>query len=476
MGRKALTTDENKKRIARGRNYERLYRDLKPKYDQALTRINELEALLTKQAETMQTQTARIEQLEAMVFGKKSKLPRQPKLRLVSKRDSPTYRRPLPPASAITATKRYDTSNCHRCGHELTNKAAVIHYEEDIELAVLTPKLPTKRVTKQVVEQGWCSRCGQLSSAIDVRGQKVTLGPVVRSYIVYLVCQLDLSYAQVTDLLLQQYKLAVSNGELTGILEERRRRYLPLFEQLKERVRAGPVHMDETSYPIQSEKGAGQAWTMTSSNATEVVYRLADSRGKGHALELLGSGFRAIGITDRYGVYKRIFEPGKHQICWAHLARNARDIAALECLDEVTRQHCQQFYQALSQIYASLRKSWQEPFDQDQREDQSKRLLQLVVPLCQLSKLDPKQLADLKTGILDYQECLFVCLMNPDVPPDNNKAERSLRKLVLKRKKSFGVKTTKGARTMEVLYSVCQSLYNQDKNNLLINLHRSAIV
>ena len=60
------------------------------------------------------------------------------------------------------------------------------------------------------------------------------------------------------------------------------------------------------------------------------------------------------------------------------------------------------------------------------------------------------------------------------MPADNNKAERSLRKLVIKRKKSFGVKTLKGARTMEVLLSVSQSLYNRDKNNFLPALHALA--
>lgn len=483
MRGKALTTDDIKQQIARGRNYERLYLELKPKYDAALQRIAELEAQVAAQeaqfAAQLQAQAARIEQLETMVFGRKSKLPKQARLRLTTKRDSTTYRRPIPPASAITAEDSFTIDHCHRCGHLLTDKRAVIRFEEDIVLAAFDPRLDNKTVTKQCIEQGWCSRCGQYASAKDLRGQDVSLGPVVRTYIVYLMCHLDLSYAQVQDLLWQQHQLYVAGSEVATILAERRIAYLPLYEQLQESVRDGPSHLDETRYPIQAEQGAGYAHVMAGADGTpaehDVVFVLADSRGKGNSETLVGARYRGVGVTDRYGSYKHLFVKGQHQICWAHLARNAKDIARLQCLDEPTAQHATQFYQKLSRIYATTRHIWAEPFDRTPRHTQAAQLLSEVVALCQPDEQDPKQLHDLKTGILEYQDCLFVCLTEPHVPPDNNKAERALRKLVLRRKKSFGVKTTKGARTMEVLYSVVQSLANRNKATLLQSLHQATI-
>ena len=159
---------------------------------------------------------------------------------------------------------------------------------------------------------------------------------------------------------------------------------------------------------------------------------------------------------------------------WTHLARNAKDIARLQCLDEPTRHHAEQFCQELSRIYTTIRRIWIEPFDGTTRQTQATQLLSDVVALCRPGPRDPKQLRDLKAGILEYQDCLFVCLTEPHVPPDNNKAERALRKLVLKRKKSFGVKTVNGARTMEVLYSVVQSLANRDRDNVFMRLHNLA--
>lgn len=483
MRGKALTTDDIKRQIARGRNYERLYRGLKPKYDTALQRIAELETQVAAQetqfTAQFQTQAARIEQLEAMVFGRKSKLPKQARLRLTTKRDNTTYRRPIPPASAITAEETCTIDHCHRCGHGLIDKRTVVRYEEDIVLAVLDPQLDSKTVTRQHIAQGWCSRCGQWSSAKDLRGQDVSLGPVVRTYIVYLMCHLDLSYAQVQDLLWQQHRLYVAGSEITAILAERRIAYLPLYAQLRESVRDGPSHLDETRYPIQAEQDAGYAHVMAGADGTasehDVVFVLADSRGKGSSEALVGANDQGVGVTDRYGSYRQLFVKGRHQICWAHLARTAKDIAALQCLDEPTRQHCLRFYRDLSQVYATLRTIWQQPFDTVQRRAQADGLLPEILSVCQPDARDPKQLKDLKAGIVEYQSCLLICLTEPHVPPDNNKAERALRKLVMKRKKSFGVKTTKGARTMEVLHSVVQSLANRDRTNLFINLHTLAV-
>lgn len=125
----------------------------------------------------------------------------------------------------------------------------------------------------------------------------------------------------------------------------------------------------------------------------------------------------------------------------------------------------------MAALYTAIRHYRDEQFDEARRREQAGDLLSQVTQLCAPHGLDPKKLADLKAGILEYQDCLFLCLTVDGIPADNNKAERALRKLVIKRKKSFGVKTMKGARTMEVLLSVCQSLYNRDKDGFLPALH-----
>jgi len=102
---------------------------------------------------------------------------------------------------------------------------------------------------------------------------------------------------------------------------------------------------------------------------------------------------------------------------------------------------------------------------------QANKLLEQTKTLCIPHKLDPKELASIKLSILDYQDCLFICLKVNGVPADNYRAERDIKQLVIKCKKSLDCKTTKGARTLEVLMSVCVSLYKRDRNNFFTNFH-----
>ncbi len=475
-----LSKEQIQQRLQEGRNYKRLYFELKDRFDAVVADNKQLKQQLVEQRAyfeaIIEAQSARITELETMVFGRSPKSGRFAKTKPAKVLRTPdSYRRPLPPASAaITAEEHHPITDCHRCGHKLTDKDEAVRYEEDIVLAALTPKVTHKTLIKHTVERGWCSKCGQYSSAKDLRGQIVTLGPVVRSLIVYLVIQADQTYAQTRDLLWQLYRFGVTDGEISNILATRRETYLPAYEHLKQSIRAGPAHMDETHYPIQSEQGAGYAHVMASAVSEDTIFTLADSRGKGNSKKLIGDNYQGIGITDRYGSYKHLFLPGCHQICWAHLQRTARDLTHLECLGKAKQKHVSKFYQQLAAVYAAIRTYQAEPFDQDKRNQQANRLLEQAIQLCQPHKLDPKKLADLKAGILEYQDCLFLCLTTPGIPADNNKAERALRKLVIKRKKSFGVKTMKGASTMEVLLSVCHSLYYQDRKNFLPALHALA--
>lgn len=495
---KRLSDEVVAKRMVELRNLRKLHAHDQKQIVELKAENKHLKTMLAEQKAyfeaIIENQNARIAELETMVFGRKPKggLPTKVNNYIPKQdRNKSSYRRPLPPASAITSEEHHTAANCHRCGNALTEKTEAVRYEEDILVAAfdLTNQGKHKTVAKHTIETGWCSKCGQYSSACDLRGQVVTIGPNVRSLIVYLVMQADLTYSQIIDIIWQLYRFKINGGEIANILSKRRVDYLPMYEQLKTSVRAGPVHMDETRLPIQSEQNAGYAHVMVgvdgALNEHDVVFCLADSRGKGNAEKLVGENYSHVGITDRYGSYKHLFETvdagtrviqTNHQICWAHLHRNARDITRLECLDKAKQTHVKRFYDKLAGIYTCIREIHTEPYDQARRQTKANELLAQALELCKPHALDPKKLKDLKAGILEYQDSLFLCLTVDGIPADNNKAERAIRKLVIKRKKSFGVKTLKGARTMEVLVSVCQSLYNRDRDNFLANLHGLATV
>lgn len=468
-----LSNEQIKQKLVEGRNYKRLYFELKDKFDDAHVEIKQLKAdnadLKQYFSGIVEAQAARITELETMVFGRKNsfrsggghKTPKSP-------RDVASYRRPKPSENEVTSEGHYPISNCHHCGDPLTDKEEHIRYIEDIILSALNTQAQFKTVEKHTIERGYCIRCGKYSSSQDLRGQATTIGPMVRSLICYLITLRDHSYDQVQNILWDLYHFKITDGEITNILDNRRLKLLPAYEELKENIRVGPVHMDESRWRIQSEH-SGYAWSMSSTLNTDVVFKLADSRGMGNAEELLGDNYQGVGITDRYPGYKHLF--AIHQICWAHLQRTAKDLTYLECLSKAKLAHVTRFYQDIAAVYAAIRAHQKKPFDETIRRQQADKLLEQTKRLCQLHKLDPKKLTNLKTGILEYQNCLFICLTVDGIPADNNRAERDIKKLVIKRKKSLGSKTPKGARTLEVLLSICWSLYNRDRDNFFPNFH-----
>jgi hypothetical protein len=470
-----LTDEQIKQKLQEGRNYKRLYFELKDKYDDARVEIKQLKAdnVELKQyfSGIVEAQAARITELETMVFGRKkrgqsgdnNKKPKQP-------RDPSSYRRDTPKDADVTSEEHHSIDACHHCGGPLTDKEEYIRFMEDIILAALATTAQFKTVVKLTIERGYCISCGKHSSARDLRGQTTTLGPMVRTLICYLITLRDHSYDQVISILWDLYRFKITDGEITAILDAKRLDLLPEYENLKDTIRASPaVHMDESRYPIQSEQGAGYAWSMSSTTNSDVVFRLADSRGKGNAEDLLGDSYQGVGITDRYSAYQYLFL--LHQICWSHLQRTAKDLTHLECLTRSKQKHVAKFYQQLATLYALVRSYQAEVFDEDTRRSQAVQLLERTKQLCQPHVLDPKKLTNLKTGILQYQDSLFICLTVDGIPADNNRAERDIRKLVMKRKKSLGVKTPKGARTLEVLLSVCWSYHNRDRDNFFQNFH-----
>jgi transposase len=471
-----LSEAEVNRRLIRLRNLEQLHAKAKARIAQQDVVIAELKQQMSEMKqmfeEVIERQQVRIAELEKMVFGRRPKgkddSSSDPGAGTAGSSSKPppskgSHRRPIPPANQITNTQQVPVDGCHSCGSSLTGIQIHLRYVEDILLPALMEQA-TKTVTKLEVEQGYCAKCGTYSSGRDLRGQEVVLGPHVRLLVTYLVTLMDLTYSQVNTLIADLYGLSVDRGDIAGILATAAKGYLPEYERLKQSIRGGPgAHMDETSWKIQGEGMTGYAWAMVSSTSDDVVFLAADGRGKGNAQSLYGKDYRGIRITDCYGAYKNL--PGLHQVCWAHLYRVARDLAQMEDLTDEKRAHCKLFHAELGELYETLRADLEEPFDQERRAKQRDELLLRVDELALPHALDPKKLADLKRRLVTYRHALFTCLMHEGIPADNNKAERHLRKLVIKRKKSFGSKTLAGAHNLAVLMSVAWSTWYRDRTH-----------
>jgi len=387
-----------------------------------------------------------------------------------SKRDSKSYRRDIPKSSSITHFEEHRISHCPDCDTRLSRLKVLEFYEEDvIPIKKWFEKL--KKVTKIKITTGYCSKCKKRLSAIPIPKQKVSIGKNIKQLVVYQTTVEQLSHSQILDFLESHLQFQISSGEIAHILSEQALKLKPVLDDLVKSIRNGPgVHMDETGYKIAfpGEYGGNYAWSMSSmeKDNNDAVFVLGKTRGKGNAVDLLGENYEGIGVSDDYPAYMNTFEKGKHALCWAHPHRKFRDLKNSSSLEESKKKVCKLFYDKFANLYTqviknncSLNQSKSRKRKREKTKNDLEKKLREILKSDKLDKNEPTKLTTLKKTMLKKIDRYFVCITEPNVPTTNNKAERSLRHLVIKRKKSFGSKTPKGAETMSILYSVVMSLW-----------------
>jgi transposase len=478
-----LSDQEIRRRLQEGRNYKHLYAQLKVSFDKLRAEHKQCPVKLAALQAKLDTQAIQIAELQTMVFGKKRRPPRGtpvPPDPLFAAahvtRTADSYRRPVPPASAITDTVLVPLADTCVCGGDWAAGSLTSHdrYQQDIPLPELTPDYQSQLVTKFVIARGVCSRCGKRSSSRPLDGAQVTLGSNVRLLVTHLTSVGGMSYHQVASLLLVLYGLTVSDGELANLLQRQHQAWLPSYHQLQDNIRAAPVvHVDETSWSIQELQNQGYAWVLADSTSSSVCYRLENSRGALHARSLFGVGSahpcQGVRISDDYGVYRNPELPGRQQLCWVHLYRAIRDLRYNSELPERQLPHVIQWYEQFATLYHHLRTNLQQPYDVVVRERQAAQLWQTVQILAKqrapAKAGEPQKLTRLKAQLSRAgRDRLFTCLTS-DTPCDNNRAERDLRQLVLKRKRSFGSKTQRGAQALATVLSLCTTTWRNSSRN-----------
>ncbi|MBA4319810.1 MAG: hypothetical protein C0412_15535 [Flavobacterium sp.] len=299
---------------------------LKNSLEKSRIRIEYLEKENKGLKENLANVLLRLAELEEIIFGKKKKKKDKDRDDDSDKdknnscdgnnRDKSSYSRPAPTKEDVTDIEEYKINNCPDCGTKLTKKQIIVRYIEDIRLACFdglgNDALKIKQVIEQRIEKGYCPKCEKWHSAISISSKITRAVPKVRIFIAYAINILRLSYDQTKNGLFDLYNFQISDGEITNILEKTSIKLTPEFERLKQRIRnAKSVHLDETGHQTGREKN--YSWVMASGDTEEAIFSIGKSRGKGNAVDLIGS-YNGVRVTDCYPAYKNM--PGEHQVCW----------------------------------------------------------------------------------------------------------------------------------------------------------------
>lgn len=403
----------------------------------------QLRAVVASQAADIQSLKLQIEELRTIIFGKKKKqvtaddeeLPSLI-LNVAQPRTPDSYRRKLPNESDVTKRVRHSIRRCTE-GHVLTNRTCRIFYTHDI------PALVVPEITEHTIEAGYCARCKKHLSAIPLPPAAVIFGGNLRRLVATLSSVHRLSHPQIQSMLALHFNTTVSDGEVAKMVAKEAEKLRPELERLKSSIQLSDIRqIDETSWQVCLGDAQGKfCWIVSDALSAKRIYSLGRSRGKGNADDLLGEKSGVV-VSDDYGAYRKL---PNHQLCFAHLARDLRDLAQSPSLEKHITDHCRDLSRRLSHIYR----------DVDTHRDPAlegyftKRLHTLAFPLPN----EPAKLATLKTTLRKNISKYLTGLRDPRIPLTNNRAERDLRHVVLKRNVSFGSRNAKGAEHTGILLS-----------------------
>lgn len=405
----------------------------------------ELVAIILEQRDSNLALQKRIEDLESKLGGSSPTVPtwvkpnrkerreaerKKRKESFVRRRETPTQ----PPVE-------HRLSHCPDCGRPLP-EGTVKRVRQVIEI-------PTPAV--EIIEHRFyshrCGYCGKTFVAkADLSDQVVgkhRVGINLMSLIAYLSTTGRMTKRTIQRFMKVLYGLHLGLGEISEILHTVAGCGKGEMNRLLTLVRGSPyINADETGW---REDGLnGYIWTFSTKDVRYYIYR--KSRAGAIPEETIGDKYLGVVVTDCYAGYNGVL--ADRQVCWAHLARDLHKLKEQNADNEVVIS----WAEAVKSVYERAKEfGHKNPARRRARrilfEEEIKRLAEPCV-----GKEIPHGV--LAKRFMDHLEELFMFVEYPEVPSENNGAERALRPAVITRKVCGGTRSAKGSETKMTLMSL----------------------
>jgi transposase len=238
-------------------------------------------------------------------------------------------------------------------------------------------------------------------------------------------------HRRIQDAMMRLFGLKLSPATIFDLTRRAADAVQSEYDAILNKIRGSPIlYVDETSIHVQGERH----WIWTISTPSESFFVIRKSRGMKVLTEVLTRRFKGIIVCDGWKPYARF--TNRIQRCWAHLLREAKDIA--EKFGEAIPLH-----NALKELYEILTKA----LENDPPPEVRKTLWQLAREALRhwtLREYSIEKVRKLIGKINNGFDYWFTFIINPGVEPTNNRAERALRPHVVLRKILGTLRNDKG--------------------------------
>ncbi len=364
--------------------------------------------------------------------------------------------RQLQPVTEVDELHGCQPTHCAGCGNPLRGRDSSPLRHQVIEVPPLKPT-----VTEYQLHALRCGYCGVMTRAPLPEGvSERAFGPRLQALVAVLSGAHRLSKRNIQQLLADCFGVELALGSISALESATSEALQEPVAEARRFVQQQPVaHVDETGWREANRR----AWLWTAVTQTATVFLIRLSRGSQVAKELVGEAFAGILVSDRWSGYRWV-PIRRHQLCWAHLIRDFRQMAeaggSAAALGEALGMCARRLFHWWHRVRdGTLQRSSFCVYTAQLR-------LEVRALLREGASCEDAKSAALCRSLLQHEPALWTFIYKEGVELTNNGAERTLRPAVLWRKGSFGTQSRAGSDFVERMLTVVASLRQQQRHVL----------
>ena len=347
-------------------------------------------------------------------------------------------------------TERLEMTNCPCCGDELSKVNA-----EPNERKIMALRISEVEHVRYLLPRYYCRKCRkEFSPKVPntIPNSKFDINLILAFSV--LTTQAKLSVDDANKIMKTFFKANISSAAINNHLLKFRRYLGPDYAKLEaEIMKEKVIHRDETG----CRKNGKLNWIWAAVTKKRAFFRILAGRGRKEAEKFTPSK-NSITNCDGYNAYNGTTK--EIQRCWAHLLRKLNEPEHWSCSDK----EIDEYMVLAKNIHTLFSRAKEDKEKMGVGAELRKKYDEELLKILQYKGLTGINRDAITNYIMSYWGEWFAFLQYQEVEPTNNRAERALRHLVLKRKISQQNRSTFGQEALQMQESIYMTCHLQGKD------------